>query len=62
MKIGGEVFDPETLDLNDGPNLHVQQIVRVNDGTQSGMGVLEHMCLGPYAPYGFKDFAAGASF
>ncbi|RLA45930.1 MAG: hypothetical protein DRR06_06140 [Gammaproteobacteria bacterium] len=59
MEIGGEVFDPETLDPNDASNLHVQQIVRVTDGTQSGMGVLEHACLGPYKPYGFTDFTTG---
>jgi len=21
--------------------------------------VLEHLCIGPYAPYGFKDFFSG---
>jgi hypothetical protein len=61
LEIGGEVFDSETLDLNEGANLHVQQVVRVSDGSRTGMGVLEHACLGPYSPYGFKDFSAGAS-
>jgi hypothetical protein len=61
MEIGGESFDPATLDLTDGPNLHVQQVVRVSNGTQAGVGVLEHVCLGPYAPYGFTDFSAGTS-
>jgi hypothetical protein len=62
MEIGSESFDPAAIDLTDGPNLHVQQVVRVNDGSRTGIGVLEHVCLGPYAPYGFTDFSAGASF
>ena len=61
LEIAGESFDPATLDLTEGPNMHVQQVVRVNDGSQTGMGVLEHVCLGPYAPYGFTDFFAGTS-
>jgi hypothetical protein len=59
LEIGGEVFDPLKLDLSEGPNLHMQQVVRVSDGKQNGMGVLEHLCIGPYAPYGFKDFFSG---
>ncbi|MFZ5654179.1 MAG: hypothetical protein ACOY42_07265 [Pseudomonadota bacterium] len=61
LEIGGEVFDPLTLDLTAGPNLHTQQVVRVSDGRQRGMGVLEHLCIGPYAPYGFKDFFSGVA-
>ena len=61
MEIGSDVFDPETLDLNSGHNLHVQQVVRVTDGTRVGMGVLEHACIGPYSPYGFTEFFSGAS-
>jgi hypothetical protein len=61
LEIGGESFDPAGVDLTDGPNLHVQQVVAVTDGARTGMGVLEHVCLGPYAPYGFTGFSAGAS-
>lgn len=39
----------------------MQQVVRVSDGRQKGMGVLEHLCLGPYARYGFRDFFSGVS-
>lgn len=61
MEIGGEVFDPLTLDLTDAHNLHMQQVVRVSDGARQGMGVLEHLCIGPYEPYGFTDFFSGVS-
>jgi hypothetical protein len=61
LETGGESFDPATLDLTEGPNLHVQQVVRTSDGSQTGIGALEHVCLGPYSPYGFTDFSAGAS-
>ncbi|HBD12697.1 MAG TPA: hypothetical protein DCZ13_11155 [Porticoccaceae bacterium] len=61
MEIGGEVFDPLALDLTDAHNLHMQQVVRVSDGTRQGMGVLEHLCVGPYEPYGFTDFFSGVS-
>ena len=61
MEIGGEVFDPLTLDLTDAHNLHMQQVVRVSDGARQGMGVLEHLCVGPYEPYGFTDFFSGVS-
>jgi len=42
-------------------NLHMQQVVRVSDGMSKGMGVLAHLCIGPYAPYGFTGFFSGVS-
>jgi hypothetical protein len=41
-------------------NIHVQQVVRATDGTRTGMGVLEQVCLGPYAPSGFTNMFDGA--
>jgi len=29
--------------------------VRVTDGTRTGTGVLEHVCIGSYQPSGFTD-------
>lgn len=60
LEIGGESFDPRQVDLLARENLHVQQVVRATDGKQTGIGVLEQICIGPYAPAGFKDFFDGA--
>ncbi len=57
---GSESFDPRELDPLARENLHVQQVVRASDGRQSGIGVLEQICVGPYAPAGFEDYFDGA--
>lgn len=58
--VGGESFDPRQLDMLDRENIHVQQVVKATDGTRSGVGVLEQICIGPYAPAGFESFLDGA--
>jgi hypothetical protein len=58
---GSESFDPRQLDMLARENLHVQQVVIANDGTRKGIGVLEQIVAGPYAPAGFKDYFDGAS-
>lgn len=50
LDVGGEVYDPETLDLAEPVNVHVQQVVRASDGDREGIGVLEQQIQGPYAP------------
>ena len=60
LAIGGESFDVDKLDLLAPENFHVQQVVRATDGTQTGVGVLEQVVFGPYAPAGFTDFTDGA--
>ena len=60
LEIGSESFDPRSLDLQDPHNLHMQQVVRVSDGSREGIGVLEHACLGPYTPYGLTGISDGA--
>ncbi|MGX1197806.1 hypothetical protein [Parvibaculum sp. MBR-TMA-1.3b-4.2] len=60
LATGHESFDPKQLDPLALENLHVQQVVRASDGTREGMGVLEQICIGPYAPAGFTDFFDGA--
>lgn len=60
LAVGGESFDPDDLDLLSPDNLHVQQVVRAGDGTRTGIGVLEQICIGPYSPAGFTDFFDGA--
>lgn len=60
LALGGESFDPRQLDHLARENLHVQQVVRARDGSSEGIGVLEQICIGPYAPAGFTDFFDGA--
>jgi hypothetical protein len=60
LAVGGESFDPRQLDMLAPENIHVQQVVRASDGKRTGIGVLEQVCIGPYAPSGFKDFVDGA--
>ena len=56
LATGSDSFDPAELDLLAPENIHVQQVVRANDGERSGIGVLEQTVFGPYAPAGFTDF------
>jgi len=58
---GSESFDPRQLDMLARENLHVQQVVRARDERQTGVGVLEQICVGPYAPAGFRDYFDGAA-
>ena len=60
LAMGGESFDPLQLDPLAMENLHTQQVVRATDGARSGIGVLEQICVGPYAPGGFTGFFDGA--
>ena len=60
LEIGGESFDPRQVDPLQPENIHVQQVVRANDGARQGIGVLEQICIGPYAPSGFADYFDGA--
>lgn len=61
LEVGGESFDPLELDPLRPENLHVQQVVEATDGERRGIGALEQLLIGPYAPSGFKDFLDGAS-
>jgi hypothetical protein len=60
LVVGGESFDPAEIDPLRPENLHVQQVVRASDGARSGIGVLEQICIGPYAPAGFTEALDGA--
>ncbi|MFV0309218.1 MAG: hypothetical protein ACK5OX_15905 [Desertimonas sp.] len=60
LAIHGETYDNETLDLLAPENIHVQQVCRVHDGQRTGIGVLEQIVVGPYAPGGFTDMFDGA--
>ena len=60
LEIAGESFDPLELDPLAPENIHVQQVVRVSDGERSGIGALEQIVIGPYAPAGFTDWFDGS--
>ena len=60
LATGKESFDPRQLDPLARENLHVQQVVIANDGKRRGIGVLEQIVAGPYAPAGFTQFFDGA--
>jgi len=60
LATGHESFDPRQLNPLEPWNLHTQQVVRASDGTRQGIGVLEQICVGPYAPGGFAEFLDGA--
>ena len=59
LELGGESFDPSQLEVTAPENIHVQQVVLANDGENQGIGVLEHLVYGPYAPAGFTGFFDG---
>jgi hypothetical protein len=60
MAIHHESFDPAALDPLAPENLHVQQVVRLDDGERKGLGVFEHICTGPNVQAGFTDGREGA--
>ncbi|MEN8184397.1 MAG: hypothetical protein ABFS46_17880 [Myxococcota bacterium] len=61
LAVGGESWKSAELDPMALENQHVQQVVRARCGGRTGVGVLEQLCFGPHAPYGFKDFLDPAS-
>lgn len=61
LAVAGESFNPDELDPLAPDNIHVQHVVEVGDSAgRSGVGVLEHLIIGPYEPYGFTDLLDGA--
>jgi len=61
LEVAGESFDPAELDPLAPENLHIQQVVKVTDGERHGIGALEQIVFGPYAPAGFVDLLDGAA-
>jgi hypothetical protein len=60
LATAGESFDPDEIDLLRPENVHVQQVCRVSDGRRTGVGALEQIVIGPYAPAGFTGLLDGA--
>ena len=60
LAIGGEMWKVADLDPLAFENQHLQQVVRATMGDKQGIGVLEQICFGPHARYGFQDILDGA--
>jgi hypothetical protein len=63
MWVGPDEVDGGEYDLaTEDPmaNLHVQTVSNVKAGRHRGIGVFEHIVLGPHAPYGFTSLVDGA--
>ncbi|CAO5236543.1 hypothetical protein [Frankia sp. AgKG'84/4] len=60
LAVGGEVHRSAELDTLSSDCIHVQQVMRASWGEQRGLGVLEQLVIGPYAPGGFRDLFDGA--
>ena len=58
--LAGESWNTQDLDPLDVRHRHVQQVVRAKLGEREGVGVLEQIVIGPYAPYEFKHQMDGA--
>jgi hypothetical protein len=56
LAIGGESWRCADLAPLALENQHIQQVVRARMGREQGVGVLEQLCFGPHARYGFKEF------
>jgi hypothetical protein len=60
LEIGGESWKCDDLDPIALENQHIQQVMRARLGDEQGIGVLEQICLGPHARYGFRELLDGA--
>ena len=60
LAIGGESWKCDALDESALENQHIQQVVRARCEGREGIGVLEQICLGPHATYGFSELLDGA--
>jgi hypothetical protein len=55
LALGGESWKVDELDPMALENQHIQQVVRATCRDAQGVGVLEQICFGPHARYGFTD-------
>lgn len=60
LAVGGEVHKVADLDNLAFENIHIQQVMRASWGDRTGLGVMEQLVIGPYAPGGFRELFDGA--
>ena len=56
LAISGEKWKTADVDELALENQHIQQVVMATCDGEKGVGVLEQICFGPHAKYGFRDF------
>ncbi len=61
LAIGGESWKSDAIDPLGYENQHIQQVMRARLGGREGVGVMEQLCFGPHARYGFKELLDGAA-
>lgn len=60
LATGSDRWRPDELDPLALENIHIQQLVRCHSNGQTGIGVMEQVCIGPHAPSGFTRLNDGA--
>lgn len=55
LAYAGEMWKTDEIDPMSIENQHIQQVVRATSGDRAGIGVLEQICFGPHARYGFTE-------
>jgi len=60
LALAGESWKCADLDPIALENQHIQQVVRARRGERTGIGVLEQLCIGRHARYGFEGLLDGA--
>lgn len=58
LAMATESWAVDELDDTARENIHVQHVMRVRMGDRVGLGVLEQLIAGPYAPYGLTSWFA----
>ena len=61
LAVGGESWKCDDLEPMALENQHIQQVMRARWGDREGIGVLEQLCLGAHADFGFEEFLDGAA-
>jgi hypothetical protein len=61
LALGGEAWKNDAIDPLGYENQHIQQVMRARMGGREGIGVMEQLCFGPHATYGFKELLDGAA-
>jgi hypothetical protein len=60
LAVAGESWKCDDLAPLAVENQHIQQVVRARARGREGVGVLEQICFGPHATYGFRQLLDGA--
>ncbi len=60
LAIAGESWKCDEVDPLALENIHIQQVVIARCGDEVGYGAFEQMHIGPFEPYGLKDWFDGA--